>query len=139
NSATSKSFTSPETEPGNSLAQKREIGPAPHEPATSADQDSSTELPSGQTIPSPVTTTRRPNDATPAAYAVEPAAQGTSLRVSRWPSRRRHTRDESSCPTRPRETPRSSEKTRGEGARANRADVQRRAYEHSSRARARQA
>src|SRR5512142_948864 len=55
----SKSFTSPAIRVGNVEASKSVIGPTPLLPATSALQDSSTPMPTGETSPIPVTTTRR--------------------------------------------------------------------------------
>ena len=55
---TSRSFTSQAKSAGKSVVSNCVIGPAPDSPATSDDQVSSTVLPSGLTIPSPVTTTR---------------------------------------------------------------------------------
>ena len=55
----SKPFTSPAMRVGNVDASNRVIGPMPLLPATIAAQDSSTPIPTGETRPRPVTTTRR--------------------------------------------------------------------------------
>src|SRR5690606_28734460 len=55
----SKSLTSPATRDSNSEASKRVIGPVPEQPATAFCQDDSASRPSGVTMPTPVTTTRR--------------------------------------------------------------------------------
>ncbi len=55
----SKPFTSPAMRVGKVEASNRVMGPMPLLPATSALQDSSTPMPTGETSPSPVTTTRR--------------------------------------------------------------------------------
>src|SRR6185312_4157066 len=52
-------FTSPAMRDGNPLASKRVIGPIPDRPATIVGQASATPSPTGETMPSPVTTTRR--------------------------------------------------------------------------------
>src|SRR5947208_16780917 len=62
---TSRSFTSHAKCTGKSFVSNRVIGPAPDSPAISASHDSSTVFPSGLTIPSPVTTTRRRPELTP--------------------------------------------------------------------------
>src|SRR5947208_6423059 len=62
---TSRSFTSHAKCTGKSFVSNRVIGPAPDSPAISASHDTSTVFPSGLTIPSPVTTTRRRPERTP--------------------------------------------------------------------------
>src|SRR5579862_3951257 len=56
---TSKFFTSPAIRDANALASKRVIGPIPLRPATIVGHASRTPMPTGETMPSPVTTTRR--------------------------------------------------------------------------------
>jgi len=55
----SKPFTSPAMRVGKVEASNWVMGPMPLLPPTMPRQDSSTPVPTGQTIPSPVTTTRR--------------------------------------------------------------------------------
>src|SRR5690349_10726961 len=55
----SKSFTSPAMRVANALASKRVIGPMPLTPPTTFFQAVSMSLPTGDTMPRPVTTTRR--------------------------------------------------------------------------------
>jgi hypothetical protein len=55
----SKFFTSPAMRVGKLEASNCVMGPIPLLPAKIPRQDSSTPIPTGQTIPSPVTTTRR--------------------------------------------------------------------------------
>src|SRR5690606_5871774 len=55
----SKSRTSPAKRVGNEEASKRVTGPTPDFPAMMLDQACGMSLPTGLTIPSPVTTTRR--------------------------------------------------------------------------------
>src|SRR6185312_13369652 len=57
--AGSKPFTSPAMRVGNALASKCVIGPMPLLPATTFCQAVATSLPTGETMPRPVTTTRR--------------------------------------------------------------------------------
>src|SRR6185437_14470057 len=59
NCAGSKSFTSPAMRVGNALASKCVIGPIPLAPATTFFHAVVTSLPTGETMPIPVTTTRR--------------------------------------------------------------------------------
>ena len=54
-----KSCTSPANRVSYAAVSKRVTGPIPDSPATSRFQNSSTEFPSGQMTPCPVTTTRR--------------------------------------------------------------------------------
>src|SRR5487761_1945730 len=56
---TSKSFTSPAIRDGKVEASKRVMGPIPERPATMFSQAGATPMPTGDTMPRPVTTTRR--------------------------------------------------------------------------------
>ena len=57
--STSKSRTAPPKRTGNADTSKRVIGPMPLSPRRMASQAELTVLPTGETIPRPVTTTRR--------------------------------------------------------------------------------
>src|SRR5690606_15446500 len=63
-----KSFTAPPKRQGNSLVSKRVIGAMPLTPLTTLAQADSTVLPTGETMPRPVTTTRRLLKAAPCGY-----------------------------------------------------------------------
>src|SRR6266540_362809 len=96
NCAASNPFTSPAMRVGYVEASNSVIGPIPLLPATSADQDSSTPIPTGETSPRPVTTTRR--------LLIGSPLRGTDIRGGEAPRPRPRT----ARATRPR--------TRGPGA-----------------------
>src|SRR6266850_2059318 len=78
--ATSKFFTSPAIWLESGLASKCVMRPMPDLPARTLDQASATVLPIGQTIPNPVTTTRRRLKSTPAVGG-ESGFLGVSVHV----------------------------------------------------------
>src|SRR6185312_13277182 len=87
--AGSKPFTSPAMRVGNALASKCVIGPMPLLPATTFFHAVATSLPTGETMPIPVTTTRRLFMGTPSCLVLQVAlramledvrAQGGAIR-----------------------------------------------------------
>ena len=77
------------TEQASPSASKRRSSVTPERPARRASQNSATELPSGETTPSPVTTTRRPLTSGPRSAASIAAPPGTRSRGSPRAPRRR--------------------------------------------------
>src|SRR5690606_23544633 len=95
---TSKSRTSPAMRTGKPEASKRVIGPMPGRPATIASQAAGTPIPTGETMPRPVTTTRRRDMGETGSIGRECGAARAGRRAPPGTRRRRQARRDAAGP-----------------------------------------